>query len=133
MCEHLSPQNIYELAQRTTGQLRNSQEELKRCRWRDGESNLDTHYSTLASKCCEDAWDNMKQKYPQHSGTTITCTSPDVSIIATYFDSTTSNHKIELKSSKNKTIPGSTIGELDENQPVIFYRRPSPKIKIQTL
>ena len=121
----LTPSIIYELAQETTCRLRNAQEKLKLCRWKDGESNLDTHYSTLACKCCEDSWDIMKRKYPEHINTTITCEKPDINIIVRYSDDTTSNHKIELKSSKSTVMCGSTIGTLDENQPLIYCLRPS--------
>lgn len=41
-----------------------------------------------------------------------------------------SKNKIELKSSKTYLIPGSTIGKLDINQPLIYCHRPINNEKI---
>ena len=38
-------------------------------------------------------------------------------------------HKIELKSSKTNVMPGSTIGKLDINQPLIFCNRTTYEVQ----
>ena len=43
----------------------------------------------------------------------------------TYPDKSTSKDKIELKSSKSKKMPGSTIKKMDINQTLIYCLRPS--------
>ena len=65
-----------------------------------------------------------EKKYIEYRDITITCEIPDTTF--TYPNGSTTKHKIELKSSKSKTMPGSTIKKLDINQPLIYCLRPSP-------
>ena len=68
---------------------------------------------------------------PTGSQVTISCAPPDISIT---FHCPTEGEvikKIELKSSLKSVLPGSTIGKLDINQPLIYVLRPS-KIGPQT-
>ena len=116
---------IYELGIETTKKLIESQDKLKSIKWNDGESNLDTEYSKLACECCKSSWDAMKIKYPEHSETEITCKIPDINITFIYPNGRKLKHKIELKSSKSKKMPGSTIRKLDINQTLIYCLRPS--------
>ena len=99
--------------------------ELKNINWTDGESNLDTEYSKLACICCTQAWNNLKKKYLEYSDINIRCEIPDINITFIYPKGNTSNDKIELKSSKHKKMPGSTIKKLDINQTLIYCLRPS--------
>ena len=98
--------------------------------WTDGESNLDTEYSLLACKCCETAWNIIKTKYLLYNKVDITCEKPDINITFKYSDGKNSKDKIELKSSKNKKLLGSTIKNLDINQTLIYCLRPSTETKI---
>jgi hypothetical protein len=116
---------VYELSILTTNKIIEKQDELKNIIWKDGESNLDTEYSKLACLCCEEAW-KMKRKNSKYFKIDIKCETPDINITFTYPDRSTSKHKIELKSSKSKKMPGSTIKKLDINQPLIYCLRPSP-------
>jgi len=116
---------IYELGIETTKKLNERQDKLQSINWNNGEANLDTEYSELACDCCIISWDEMKIKYPEYSETEITCEIPDINIIFKYPDGTKSKDKIELKSSKSKKMPGSTIRKLDINQTLIYCLRPS--------
>jgi len=116
---------IYELGIETAKILNEKQEELRNITWKNGEANLDTEYSKLACVCCEVAWYIIKKIYPKYDEVYITCNISDINITFTYSDGRTSEDKIELKSSKDKTMPGSTISSLDINQPLIYCLRPS--------
>ena len=116
---------IYHLGIETAKQLNNKQLDLENITWNDGESNLDTEYSKLACECCMISWNEIKTTYPEYSKTEITCDIPDINITFKYPDGRTSKSKIELKSSKNKKMPGSTIKKLDINQTLIYCLRPS--------
>ena len=67
----------------------------------------------------------MKIKYPEYSEIEITCIIPDINIRFKYPDGIELKDKIELKSSKGKRMPGSTIQKLDINQTLIYCLRPS--------
>lgn len=116
---------IYELGIETTKNLNEKQDKLESITWNNGEANLDTEYSELACDCCIMAWETMKKKYPEYSKIEITCVKPDINITFTYSDGRKSKDKIELKSSKSKRMPGSTISKLDINQTMIYCLRPS--------
>ena len=117
---------VYELAIETAKILFYKQEQLKKITWTDGESNLDTEYSQLACMSCVSAWDNIiKKKHSIYDNVLIICEKPDINITFVYSDRQISKAKIELKSSKSKKIPGSTIKKLDINQPLIYCLRPS--------
>jgi hypothetical protein len=122
---YASNQIIYELGIETTKIMSEKQHELHHINWTNGESNLDTEYSKLACICCEEAWSKMQIKYIEIREVEIKCTIPDINITFTYSDKHTTQHKIELKSSKSKKMPGSTIKKLDINQPLIYCLRPS--------
>lgn len=123
---HSNCQLMLEIAAETTSKLTVKQEQLKQCKWTDGESNTDTDFSELACKCAEDAWMCVKQKCPLLNMITMTASIPD--IICTFSKNGKTikvpKNKIELKSSKNHVMPGSTIGKLDINQPLIYCHRP---------
>ena len=116
---------VYKLGIETTKKINERQDKLKSITWNDGESNLDTEYSKLSCECCKLAWDEMKIKYPEYSEIEITCEIPDINITFTYPSGIKTKQKIELKSSKNKKMPGSTIKKLDINQTLIYCLRPS--------
>ena len=116
---------IYELGIQTTKNLNERQDKLENITWNNGEANLDTEYSELACDCCVMAWETIKTKYPEYSEIKITCIKPDINITFTYSDGRKSTDKIELKSSKSKKMPGSTIKKLDINQTLIYCLRPS--------
>jgi len=116
---------VYKLGIETTKKINERQDKLKSITWNDGESNLDTEYSKLACDYCIMSWDEMKIKYPEYSEIEITCEIPDINITFKYPSGKKSKHKIELKSSKSKKMPGSTIKKLDINQTLIYCLRPS--------
>jgi len=116
---------IYNIGIETTKKINERQDKLESITWNDGESNLDTEYSKLACDCCIIAWDEMKIKYPEYSEIEIKCEIPDINITFKYPSGIKSKDKIELKSSKSKKMPGSTIKKLDINQTLIYCLRPS--------
>ena len=117
---------LLDIAAETSRLLSDKQDLLQLCKWTDGESNTDTDFSELACKCAEEAWQNIKHQYPLLNLITITASIPD--IVLTYQKNGETivgvKNKIELKSSKNHIMPGSTIGKLDINQPLIYCCRP---------
>jgi len=117
---------LLEIAAETTIKLTKKQEQLQQCKWTDGESNTDTEFSELACKCAEEAWICVKQHYPLLNMITMTALIPDINCIFSKNGKTIKvpKNKIELKSSKNHVMPGSTIGKLDINQPLIYCYRP---------
>ena len=115
---------IYQLAIKTARILTTKQYELRNITWSDGESNPDTGFSELACTVCKDAWNKMKINNPDFTEIDITCSKPDITIVATYPDKSSTKHKIELKSSKSTKMPGSTINKLDINQAMIYCLRP---------
>ena len=130
-CEYLTnscEKILLEIAALTTKLLNDNQTQLRQIKWCDGESNTDTEFSELACKCAEEAWLLLvKRAYPNLTTITMNASIPDIhckfslngKIIKVL------KNKIELKSSKNHTMPGSTIGKLDINQPMIYCRRPN--------
>jgi|SaaInlV_125m_DNA_1040241.scaffolds.fasta_scaffold19110_2 hypothetical protein len=120
---------LYKLTSHTAKKILESQEKLKIAKWSNGEANLESDFSKIACSCCEEAWDEIKIEYPDYINVTIYCIAPDVTIRFIFPDESVLTRKIELKSGqkKHKIIPGSTIGNLDINQPLIFCLR--PKIK----
>jgi len=120
----LNDKLLLEIAAETTNKLTEKQEQLKQCKWTDGESNTDTDFSELACKCAEEAWLCVKQNHPLLSMITMTASIPDIICTFSKNGKTIEISKIELKSSKNHVIPGSTIGKLDINQPLIYCYRP---------
>tara|TARA_B100001093_G_scaffold519766_1_gene610353 strand:- start:2586 stop:3326 length:741 start_codon:yes stop_codon:yes gene_type:complete len=116
---------IYKLGIETTKKINERQFKLKSITWNDGESNLDTEYSKLACDCCIMAWNEMKIKYSDYSEIEINCEIPDINITFVYPSGKKLKDKIELKSSKRKKMPGSTIKKLDINQTLIYCLRPS--------
>jgi hypothetical protein len=115
------------LASEITNKLNEKQEELQQCKWTDGESNTDTDFSELACKCAEDSWILIKQnQYPDLTNITMVALIPDVNCVFSKNGKIIDipKNKIELKSSTNYIMPGSTIGKLDINQPLIYCYRP---------
>lgn len=117
----------YSLAIETTKILMNKQEKLQKIKWNSGEANLDSEYSQLACNCCYEAWNIIKTLNPELNTLIMICVIPDITITFTWLDGSQVNKKIELKSSKNVKMPGSTIKKLDINQPLIFCLRPKNK------
>jgi len=118
---------LLEIAAETTRNLTEKQEQLQQCKWTDGESNTDTDFSVLACICAEDAWICVKQHYPLLNMITMTAVIPDINCTFSKNGKPIQvpKNKIELKSSKNNIMPGSTIGKLDVNQPLIYCYRPN--------
>ena len=124
--KELNDKLLLEIAAEITNKLTEKQEQLKQCKWTDGESNTDTDFSELACKCAEEAWVYLKQKYQLFSMINMKASIPDINCTFTKNGNTIKflKNKIELKSSKNHVMPGSTIGKLDINQPLIYCYRP---------
>jgi len=127
------------LTQRTAQILDTKQKKLQEIVWTDSEANMDSGFSKLGCMCCVKAFDDIKKEYPEYNNLSLKCRIPDINILF-YKNSEgsesdvgstsecTSNiiatGKIELKSGKGKgLIPGSTIGSLNINEPVIFCLR----------
>ncbi len=118
----------YKLAQAIAVALNDKQEELAACKWADGESNTDTDFSNLAAKTALEVWDTIEDK----GGLTLTTAqAPDINLVFKNAEGKTIKAKIELKSSKSATMPGSTIGKLDINQPLIFCLRTPTAYKLR--
>ena len=103
--------------------LLSKQEELRKITWSVGEANTDKEFVDLACSSCEQAWDAVKEGYPDYSNLTLVCKPPDVTATFKKDDKNLAKGKIEAKSGKSKSIPGSAILSLDVNQPVIFCIR----------
>lgn len=112
------------LTQLTTRLLESKQDELRACKWTDGESNTDTDYSTLACKCAKEAWEQIRIDNPDMADVEL---DTDITDIRCTFrrNKQQIRSKIELKSSKSQSMKGSTVRKLDINQPVIYCLRPS--------
>jgi hypothetical protein len=130
-------QLMLDLAAATTSLLNEEkqQAEMQRIKWTDGESNLDTGYSQLACQCAEAAWRlTVRQKYPAPFDTAVLQARPPDINCAFFIENADNDDKsspifkakIELKSAKTTSMPGSTIGKLNINQPLIFVLRPPP-------
>lgn len=124
----------YDLAIETTKLLNNSQKELSEINWSEGEANIDIGFSKLACKLCMIAWLKIKEERKLMEQVRLECDIPDINL--TFYDKYNRKikSKIELKSSKslNKRIPGSTIGKLDINQPLIYcLRKKNEKFEIR--
>jgi hypothetical protein len=121
-------QLLLELARRVTSILNEKQKDLQQCKWTDGESNTDTGFSELACKCAEDAWISLQQQHQPLSTSMITMVAviPDINCAFSKNGKMIKvpKNKIELKSSKGLHLIGSTIRNLDINQPVIYCHRP---------
>ena len=124
--EQLNYKILMQIAALTTFRLNESQEQLQQCKWSDGESNTDTDFSKLACKCAADAWLVIKSQYENLNMIYMIATPPDINCIFQIDGAILKcpKNKIELKSCKHHIIPGSTIGKLDINQPLIYCRRP---------
>jgi hypothetical protein len=115
---------LLRLAQKTVQILPTKGDLIKAIKWTDGESNTDTGFSQLACICCQEAWLSIKDSYPDYADLTLTCHIPDINLTFSKDGVVVEKSKIELKSSKGLTLPGSTIGKLDINQPMIYcYRK----------
>ena len=117
---------LLEIAVETTDKLNEKQEQLQQCKWTDGESNTDTDFSKLACKCAEEAWIIVKQRYSLLNIIEMTASIPDINCTFSKNGKhiKVTKNKIELKSSKGIKLPGSTISDLDINQPLIYCLRP---------
>jgi hypothetical protein len=115
---------LLELTRETVKVLEEKQQELLAIRWTDGESNTDMGFSTLAAQCCTVAWQTVCETRGLLD-INIQASAPDINIVFTDSTGSSIRRKIELKSAKGNTMPGSTIGqELDINQPLIYCKRP---------
>lgn len=112
------------LTQRTAQILDTKKDELRNIQWTDGESNTDSGFSKLGCLCCEEAWNDIKEKFPEYNDLSLRFQIPDINISILKESVIIASGKIELKSGKGKgCIPGSTIGNLNINEPVIFCLR----------
>ena len=111
------------LTQRTAKILNTRQEDLRAIAWANGEANLDSELSHLACRVCVEAWDDIKVEFPEYQDLSLKATDPDVTLEFLRGLVSVFKAKIELKSGKGMSIPGSTIGKLDVNIPVICVRR----------
>ena len=112
------------LTQRTAQIIHNTLSDLQQIKWTDGEANTDSGFSRLACVKCQEAWEEIKESFPEHKDLSVVCKSPDINVIFSRESTIVASGKIELKSGKGKgLIPGSTIGGLDINEPVIFCLR----------
>lgn len=116
----------YELAIETTKLLNEKQKELNEIKWAEGEANIDVGFSKIACITCLEAWEKIKEIKKLRDDIKLECDIPDINLTFTDKYNRSLKSKIELKSSKqsNKRIPGSTIGKLDINQPLIYCLRP---------
>jgi hypothetical protein len=118
------------LTQKTAQLISSNQEQLKKVKWTDGESNTDSGFSSLACESCLEAWETVKNELSDVSeivGLELTTKGPDVTLVFSKGNEVIHNDKIELKSGKAKQIPGSTISSCDINQYVIFCLRNDKK------
>jgi len=117
---------MLKIAAVTSKILNEKQTELQTIKWKDGESNTDSEFSQLACSCAESAWLKIKSLYPLLNDVEMIAIIPDIN--CHFFINEKSialpKNKIELKSSKNQTMPGSTINKLDINMPLIYCHRP---------
>ena len=120
-------QILVELSALTTSKLNGNQERLKQCKWTEGEANTDTDFSRLACECVENAWPTIRLTNAKLSTIEMTASPPDINCVFTQDGIVVKvpKNKIELKSCKGNIMPGSTIGKLDINQPLIYCRRPT--------
>jgi len=115
------------LTQKTAQLVSSKQDELKKVKWTDGESNTDSGFSSLACESCLEAWEIVKKEYSELAEVQLSTKAPDLTLIFSKGDEVIHNDKIELKSGKVKQIPGSTISSCDINQYVIFCLRNEKK------
>ena len=111
------------LTQRTAQILQTKQEGLRQIQWSDGEANTDTGFSRLAGACCVEAWNEIKDTHADYKDLALSFRAPDIHLSFSKDSTVVATGKIELKSGKSVLIPGSTIGNLDINEPVIFCLR----------
>lgn len=117
--------SLHLLTDLTVKVLRTKQSQLGQIRWQDGEANPDTGFSKLACQCCLIAWEDLRTRFPEYAKVELKAEPPDINLIFSFReDKHQEQHHIELKSCKKPVIPGSTIGTLDINQPLIFCLRP---------
>lgn len=114
--ENLMPK----LTQKTCQLIQNREAKLNSIQWHIGESNVDKEFSEFAKICCEDAFSdcNIRSKLK------IQIEIPD--LLLTFLEGDTKVfRKIELKSTKSRdrSVPGSTILNLDPNIWTIFCLR----------
>ena len=121
MIEHMG-RLLMAIAAETTKELNERQEQLDQCTWTDGELNPDTDFSKLSCALAEECWLRIRN---QHGLVQVDmkATIPDINCVFTIHGNPIQARKIELKSSKQQVMPGSTIGKLDINQPLIYCYR----------
>jgi hypothetical protein len=128
----ISNEALMFLTKSTAQILKSKQQELQLVKWTESEANTDIMFSKLACQCCKEAWVSTQARYPMYSTITIEAEAPDINIVFRKDGSVISQRKIELKSGTSEVIPGSTIGNLDINEPVIFCLRPKSTAKEPT-
>ena len=105
---------VYELGIETSKILEiQMQDKLKNITWTNGEANIDSEYSELACICCTLAWEIIKKKYPIYQQIYITCKGPDINIMFTYPDKSTSKDKIECQLSMLKALSQDNFKRVD--------------------
>lgn len=118
------------LAQSVTNRLFLEQEGISRITWTNGESNLDSEYSALACRYAEEEWSKIRKECSIFENVEMKASHPDIT--CRFFDKEQNSplcppQKIELKSSMNTSLPGSTSRNLDVSIPIIYCLRPSNK------
>ena len=114
------------LAMKTAARLRTvaGQNALKDIRWQLSEANTDIGFSTLTAGYCEEEWVALQRTNPALREITLRAFPPDVNCEFYNRGVLVEKKKIELKSSLSTVMPGSTTGDLDINQPMIYCWRP---------
>ena len=116
--------DIQELTRRTSTCLIDKQLEMQSATYQVGEANTDTDISAIACRCCKEAWEQMRIDNPTaYNKIELTTSVPDILLSFTFPNGEIQEHKIELKTCKNETLPGSTLGKLDVNQFLIYILR----------
>ncbi len=106
---------------RRTAQLLKTKD-LREIKWRDGEANTDLEFSEIACEAASAAWKDIQKDVPEYADVSLTVNPPDINLRFVKGDEEHTG-KIELKSGKGTDTPGSTLGDLDINMPVIYCLR----------
>lgn len=118
----ISKNSLLLLVLRTSQIAETKQDILRLIKWKSGESNLDYEYSLFMNRCCDEAFDSLKEDY--FNNIYLKVNAPDIICEFKNHHNEIYKTKIELKTSINDTILGSTIMKTDINMPVIFCKKP---------
>ena len=134
--KNLLGQEILTLAHNIRNRLFTDQDGVSKITWTNGESNLDTEYSALACRFAEEEWRKLRNNKRDFENIEMKASHPDITccFYLKHDDKEKITflcppQKIELKSSMNTSLPGSTSKNLDVSIPIIYCLRPSNKKK----